>query len=478
MLQMAKILHIDEYNLLVTVEAGITWRELLMFLERVGLTLPVYPSSAAAATVGGFVASGGVGIGSAKYGNIKDQVVGIEVVLPNGLLARTGKVVLSGEDQLAEDSERGMDWLNAKLGQDDDTKDIDPHQLFMETYGVFGFITKVTLRLIPKLMFRSFACSFEDISSMVAAAAEITAKVNPYHLRYLTDTYSSKLLSLRIRKAEFGKFILSGALLDIVYEVEDAVEKIESIVEAHNGILLDNNRSQFYWRERLYPLRIKSLGPSLVPAEAILPLKSIPEMFEDTSKALRNSNAAIEGTISRDGAASFLVWILDDERKKIAYTLGWYRSFDLARLAKTHGGKPYAVALWNVPFADEFYGTPYLRKLKSAKRSIDPENLVNPTKVFGGRVKAAKESLAFGFLSGFAVLVILQAFGPQFLGWTWLSTLLWNPIIPSIPLPIAFFLGILGGIIGFLFIRILSLSTALKLGIPLLRGFSRLLRLK
>ncbi|MHA1481036.1 MAG: FAD-binding oxidoreductase, partial [Candidatus Thorarchaeota archaeon] len=43
MTQMSDMIHIDEYQTRITVEAGITWRELLMFVERLGLTLPVYP---------------------------------------------------------------------------------------------------------------------------------------------------------------------------------------------------------------------------------------------------------------------------------------------------------------------------------------------------------------------------------------------------------------------------------------------------
>ena len=98
----------NEFEAAVTVETGITWRDLLTFLERLGFTLPVYPSSATAATVGGFVASGGLGIGSTRHGDILKQVHGIEAVLPNGKLVRLGKVLLDSEsDTLKEKVEEG-----------------------------------------------------------------------------------------------------------------------------------------------------------------------------------------------------------------------------------------------------------------------------------------------------------------------------------------------------------------------------------
>ncbi len=478
MIRMNKIRHIDEYGLNVTVEAGITWRELLMFLEQIGLTLPVYPSSAAAATVGGFVASGGFGIGSAKHGNIKSQVTGIEAVLPNGMLVRAGSILCSEIDTLDEDALLGGQWLGRMVQKDDILEQTDLRELFMETYGTFGVITKVSLRVIPKLMFRTFACRFDTMSSMMKAVAAILEHTEPYHMRFITDSYSSKLFALRSGENEFGKFILSGALMNTIYELEEEVELITRAVQEHAGVLLSDGRAEYHWSERFYPLRIKNLGPSLVPAEAILPISNITEMYDDTIKALGRRSIGIEGTIGNNGTASFLVWILDDERRKISYTLGWHRSFDLAHLAKKHGGKPYAVALWNVPYAREFYGEDELNKLLKMKRIVDPKNSMNPMKVFGGRIEVGKESQAFGFLAGYVIALLVQNFGPPFVGWSWMLDILWSPIASNLLLPIIYLTAILGGIVGFLFIRFLSLRRALQLGIPLLKMFRKLLRQK
>jgi len=475
MVQMKSILHIDEYGLKVTVDAGITWRELLMFLEKIGLTLPVYPSSAAAATVGGFVASGGFGIGSAKYGNIKSQVVGIEAVLPNGMLVRAGNLLTSGSDVLDGDAAMGGQWLGRMIQRDESLEQSDLLELFMETYGTFGLITKVTLSITPKLMFRAFACRFDTMEAMMNVASTILEHAEPYHMRFITDSYSSKVFALRSGDNEFGKFILSGALLATVYDIEEGVELITRVVQEEGGVLLSNERAEYHWAERLYPLRIKSLGPSLVPAEALLPISNITEMFEDTINALGSKSVGIEGTIGNDGMASFLVWILDDERRKVSYTLGWHRSFDLARLAKKHGGKPYAVALWNVPYAREFYGDDELDRLSRMKQIVDPKNLMNPMKVFGGRIEVGKESQAFGFLSGYLIAVLVQIFGPQLLGWSWLSDILWSSVSSQFVLPIIYLIATLGGVIGFIFIRFLSLRRALRLGIPLLKIIRKLL---
>ncbi|MHA1576746.1 MAG: FAD-binding oxidoreductase [Candidatus Thorarchaeota archaeon] len=466
MTQMSDMIHIDEYQTRITVEAGITWRELLMFIERLGLTLPVYPSSAAAATVGGFIASGGLGIGSAMHGNIMTQVLGIEVVLANGLLVRIGELVLGPKDDLQEEANVGNVWMKTQLDELSSDGDANPLDIFLGTYGAFGIITRVTLKAIPKLMMHSFACSFDNISDLIQAATALLDEATPYHLRYQTDSYTSKLTTLTGLVNEEGKHILSGAFMGTVYLIEDNVEILNKIVEQQLGTKLSDIRAKFHWAERMFPLRIKRLGPSLVPAELMVPNNKLPALFEETRSKLKNSKYAIEGTFGSDGESSFLVWILDDERKTLSYTFGWHRSFDISSLAKKFDGKPYAIGLWNVSSANEFYGKKHYRFLKKFKKRVDPQNILNPLKVFGGRVEAAKESLVFGFFGGLTAALTLSIIVPNILSLNWLNEILWSQ---SLPIPLGLIVGLVGGAIGLLFIKSLSIQKALRFGIPLLR---------
>ena len=149
---MSKVLYFNEFEQGITVEAGITWRDLLSFLGRLGFTLPVYPSSATAATVGGFVASGGLGIGSTRHGDILKQVIGIEAVLPNGKVVRMGRVLLDPQDDtLRGKAMDGNQWLGKQLAAEGLGTPEQESKLITGTYGTLGIITKVTLRTIPNL---------------------------------------------------------------------------------------------------------------------------------------------------------------------------------------------------------------------------------------------------------------------------------------------------------------------------------------
>ena len=474
---MSKILYFNEFEQAITVESGITWRNLLEFLGRLGFTLPVYPSSATAATVGGFVASGGLGIGSTRHGDILKQVLGIEAVLPNGKIVRLGRVLLDPQsDTLQDKAMDGNQWLSRELAAEGLGTPEQETKLITGTYGILGIITKVTLKTIPNLQLIPFSCSFESMADLVNAATKIASEAQPYYLRFLADNYTSKLRGLSSFELERGKFVLTGALLDTIYQNEENIETIKKITKEENGTSLDDERAWFYWDERLYPLRIKRHGPSLIPAEMLAPLEMLPEILRVTKEELRKSKVAIEGTLSNDGNASFMVWILDDERKSVSFTVGWHRSFRIAALAEQFGGLPYAVGLWNGRHAKKFYGDESYKDLKVMKKRLDPKNLMNPMKVFGGRVSAGRDSSIFGFLAGFLVALLLGWFGPGILGLGWLTELLNSSVLPSIPIPLLYWISLGGGIIGLAFIRLMTLNQALAIGIPILRVMSKILR--
>jgi len=474
---MSEILYFNEFESAVTVETGITWRDLLAFLERLGFTLPVYPSSATAATVGGFVASGGLGIGSTHHGDILKQVLGIEAVLPNGKIVRLGRVLLdSKNDTLKEKVEEGNSWLSKELSAARLGTPEQETKLFTGTYGTLGIITKVTLKTIPNLQLIPFACAFDNMTDLVKAASRILSEVEPYYMRFLADNYTSKLRALNEEEKEKGKYILTGALLDTIYQNEDNLEIIKTTTNEENGVILEDNRAWFYWHERLYPLRIKRHGPSLVPAEMLAPIKMLPEILEKTKIELRNSKVAIEGTLSNDGTTSFMVWILDDERNKISFTIGWYRSFQIASLAERFGGLPYAVGLWNGRHARKFYGNDSYNDLKVMKKKLDPKNIMNPVKVFGGRVTIGRESMFLGFLAGFFVTMIAGWVMPGVLGLGWLTQLMNSSLFQFIYIPNLMIFGFLGALAVVLITRYMRLNQALALGIPILRILSKILR--
>ena len=157
-LRMNRILEINDEDMYVTVEPGITWAELTAALNAKGLRTPFWgPFSGLKATVGGSMSQNSVSLGSGTFGISADSVLSFEVVLPGGDLLRTSS-------NATENGGPFFRWYGPDLTG-----------LFTGDAGVLGFKARITLRLI-KNPTHKMACSFgfntfEEMAAGAAAAA-------------------------------------------------------------------------------------------------------------------------------------------------------------------------------------------------------------------------------------------------------------------------------------------------------------------
>lgn len=155
---MNKILQISAEDMVVTVQAGVTWKQIQMALKPLGLRLPFIGTfSGAGATVGGGLGHGALFFGSARYGSAAEIVLGMQIALADGTLLRTGQGALS-----------------AARGNFLRTFGPDLTGLFTHDGGMFGIKTEASFRLIQapaETGFASFA--FADIGSAADALSAI-----------------------------------------------------------------------------------------------------------------------------------------------------------------------------------------------------------------------------------------------------------------------------------------------------------------
>ena len=154
---MAKVLAIDPESMYVTVEAGCTWELLRIALRSHGLRTPFWgPLSGSRATIGGSLAQQAVMWGSSAHGPSSDSVLGLEVVMADGSIMRTGMGAMSGAEPF---------WRH--YGP-------DLTGLFLADAGALGVKAQATLRLIRKPEHADFASfSFSTRSALTAAMTEI-----------------------------------------------------------------------------------------------------------------------------------------------------------------------------------------------------------------------------------------------------------------------------------------------------------------
>ncbi|HEU4970167.1 FAD-binding oxidoreductase [Sphingomonas sp.] len=153
-----RIVDIAEDDLVVTVEAGVTWKQIHEALRPRGLRLPFFGTfSGAGATVGGGLSHGALFFGSARYGSAAEMVLELEVALADGTLLRTGQGALAA----------GSKPFLRSFGP-------DLTGLFVHDGGAFGIKTRASLRMIRAPEAQGYASfAFADLPRAADALSEI-----------------------------------------------------------------------------------------------------------------------------------------------------------------------------------------------------------------------------------------------------------------------------------------------------------------
>ncbi|MBM3505506.1 MAG: FAD-binding oxidoreductase [Alphaproteobacteria bacterium] len=150
-----RIVEINERDMYVTVEAGTTWKTIYDALRPKGVRLPMFGTfSGMKATVGGGLSQGALFMGTARYGQAADNVIGLEVVLADGSVVKTGQAAFRNGKPVYRTY--GPDFTG----------------LFLHDGGAFGVKTQATFKLIPAPKESGFA-SFVFPGGILAAAGAL-----------------------------------------------------------------------------------------------------------------------------------------------------------------------------------------------------------------------------------------------------------------------------------------------------------------
>ncbi len=469
--RMNQVHNIDRENMTVEVGAGIIWGRLIEILEDEDLAVGAYPSSAPSSTVGGWIAAGGSGIGSTKYGGIKEQVVDLEMVLPDGRIITASDpppdlIRDEGRTYSFYPGDDAYHWSSdqALLADDDDVK-----SLMVDSNGALGIITKAVLKIIPLRSIHPTVASFRSRDLMQAALVDILKATRPFYLHFITDTFHRMLTEVGQPLDTSGEWVILCTFEGTEDEIAAELEKLKHVVQRHNGTLESEEIAHHEWNERFYPMRIKRLGPSLAPSEVYVPVERLGDFLVHMEKHFKRERWAAEGAVTDRGNVAVLTWFLDDERKKIAFLMGWYRSLDVIDIGMKYDGKAYSIGMWNVSHSRSFYGKKTYAKMARIKKQTDPRGYMNPHKVFSGPLKL---SLRFNLLALFAVAAVV----PLAL---WLVPLLvpsvfnayvpWLAVTDLVSAILAFGLGLVIGVIVVEIANMIPISFMLAIGGPFLR---------
>ncbi|NQT25375.1 FAD-binding oxidoreductase [candidate division KSB1 bacterium] len=374
--RLKNVVSLDKKNQAVTVEAGMTWEALDKEIKKEGYTIRLYPTSYPSSTAGGWLAQGGAGIGSYEYGYYRGNVLSARVVLPNG-----------------------------------DVKDFsgDDLDLISEAEGVTGFISQVTLKIMPdeELDIISLACpNGYDLQIMMENFVEKDLPI--WALMFINPRMAelknrAPLMEHDGHPAEERVILPASYVVTLAVRAKDATtvrEQLEKLVKPCQGEILSDRIAQHEWEQRFKLMVVKRLGPSLVPSEVIVPLNKLGDVMSEIERKV-DQPVVKEGVIIKKGPDGnpevVILGFIPGDQRKLSYNFVFGLVMTIMKIAKKFGGRPYSTGMYFGKEADVILGKERLKKMKEFKKKVDPKGLLNPGKVFKGGILGTVMTVAKTF---------------------------------------------------------------------------------
>jgi len=363
-----RILEINEADFYAVLEPGVITQQLNDEVARRGLMFPPDPSSMKTSTIGGNVAENAGGLRGLKYGVTKDYVMGLEVVTPTGEILETGTRTVK--------TATGYNLT----------------QLFVGSEGTLGVITRIIVKLIPAPEHKeSVLALFADMNQAAQTVADIIkAGVIPATLEFLDNTTINAVEDFK----QIGLPREAGAILLIETDgIREAamreIERVESICLANQALTVRKARDEAE-RETLWQARRAALSalarirPTTILEDATVPRSQVPAMVRGVSEIAEKYAIKI-GNFGHAGDGNLHPTILTDQRDKVEFARvekAIEEIFDLAlRLGGTISGE-HGIGCAKSRFMAREVGETGVAVMKAVKRALDPNDILNPGKMF------------------------------------------------------------------------------------------------
>ena len=369
---LSKLLEIDTKTRTARVQPGICWEKLDRELAKKDLTLRLYPSSYPAATVGGWLAQGGAGFGSYESGWFRDNVVSARGVLADGAVRE-----FSGSDL----------------------------DLVSEAEGTTGLISEVTVKVMPKEGLGVISIGCPDAYDLQRLVERIVKDGLPIWSLSFINPRMAEMKNRAPLRMHAGHAVGERVLLPASYVMtlafrEKDRQRIDDVLpdlfKTCQAELLSDKVAHHEWDNRFEMMVVKRLGPSLVPAEVVIPLSSLGDMMAEVERKV-SQPVVKEGLVIREGAGGnpevVILGFIPSDQRKLSYNFIFPLSLTIMKIAEKNGGRPYATGLYFAGKASQILGRERLERLKAFKARVDPSNILNPGKVMQGGLMASALSL-------------------------------------------------------------------------------------
>lgn len=360
--KMNEILEVDEINRMARVQPGVINSELKAAVAEKGLYYPPDPASFDMSSIGGNVSTNAGGLCCVKYGVTRDYVVGLEVVLANGEVIRTGRQTIK--------STTGLDLTGVFVGSE----------------GLLGIITEVTVKLEPAPPPPQTAVAYFDELPPCGAAIEAIFKrgMQPTVMEIIDQA------ALRIVERFFPMDLNTDAacllLMQSIPE-DQPISDLADVCEEFGATFVyhaadpDEGEMLLEVRRRVWPAAEK-LEKALLPEDVAVKRQFLPELLAGIGSIAEKYNVELP-TVGHAGDGNMHPLLVFDEhdpdevrRVRAAFVEIVQLSLDLGgTIAGEHG-----VGVLKREFIEDEVEPTYLAWQRQIKATFDPDNRLNPGK--------------------------------------------------------------------------------------------------
>lgn len=366
--RMNRIIEIDRGNMTAAVESGTVLKKFHQAVEKVGLFYPPDPQSMSVCTIGGNVATRAGGPRGVKYGTTGRYVLGLEAVLPDGTIIKTGGKFVK--------QSAGYDISHLMTGSE----------------GTLGVITRVNLQLLPlPPVHRTMVVVCETLDQAAEIVSEVTARgAVPAMLELLVKMAIMVMNSyinppLPVDAEAYLLMDLDGSEAQVELDIAQ-IKTICCDMKAREVRVVENeNEAASYWKARsnLYPLML-SIMKKVITEDVTVPRNKIPELIRYVQGVAAEVGIAI-GIAGHAGDGNVHPTILQSEispeienKAKHAIDLIIKKGLDLGgTISGEHG-----IGIHKSEYLPWEMGPAEIALMQRIKQAFDPRNIMNPGKIW------------------------------------------------------------------------------------------------
>lgn len=366
--KMNKIKEINRENMTAIVEPGVVLGDLQKEVENLGLFYPPDPSNLAVSTIGGSIAQSSGGAKSFKYGTTKDYIVDLKVVMANGEILHTGANTIKNA-------------TGYNLGS-----------LFVGSEGTLGIVVEATLKLIPKPQSKKvLACYFDTVADAVNAVnAVIEQRIHPATIDFMDKNaiqtvekfYPANLLT---DKEAMLLIEIDGFECSMAYQENLIVSvlkycKASEIQASHN----DEEYNKIWTARRSSMGACARLKPNVTTDDVIVPRENLAKLVLGIRAICEkyNLDVCMVGHVG-DGSVHPQIPIdYNNEDEYRRYKLAKSEIYDLtAKLGGILSGE-HGIGSEKRKHIHKVINSVALDYMRQIKKTFDPNNILNPYKIF------------------------------------------------------------------------------------------------